>query len=57
MVMEINENCVSCGACEGECAFDAIYMGDSQYHIDPDKCTDCGGCQEACPSGAIQEKG
>jgi len=55
MAMLINEECISCGACEPECPNEAITQGDSIYVIAPDKCTECVGahdapkCVEVCP--------
>ena len=46
------EDCVNCGACEGECPVEAIAEGDI-YVIDPDVCTDCGSCADVCPVEAI----
>ena len=60
----INNDCVACGSCLPECAFDAISEGDIYkiaisegdiYKIDPDKCTDCGACEAVCPSNAIHQ--
>ena len=50
----INDECVSCGSCEGECQVGAIAEGDGKYVIDADACVDCGACEGACPTGAIQ---
>ena len=52
----INEECVSCGACESECPIGAIAQGASYYEIDADTCVDCGACASACPTGAIVEQ-
>jgi ferredoxin len=55
MAMLINEECISCGACEPECPNEAIKSADPIYLIDPDKCTECVGaydaprCIEVCP--------
>ena len=55
MAYKITEECISCGACEGECKNEAISEGDTVYQIDPDKCTECIGwfesarCAEVCP--------
>lgn len=55
MAYKITEECISCGACEGECKNEAISEGDTIYQIDPDKCTECVGwfdsprCAEVCP--------
>lgn len=49
----IKDNCISCGKCENQCDFDAIYIGDDQYIIDSDICTNCGLCLGHCPVEAI----
>ena len=55
MAYRINEECISCGACEEECENGAISEGPTIYVIDPDKCTECVGnfeepkCLEICP--------
>ena len=53
MAYKINDNCISCGACQGECPVEAITEGDGKYVIDADACVDCGTCADACPTGAI----
>ncbi len=58
MAYKINEECISCGACESECPNAAIKEGDSIFVIDPEKCTECVGshpspkCVETCPVNA-----
>jgi len=54
MAHTINDECISCGACEPECPEKAISEGDTTYRIDPGICTDCGTCVEFCPVEAIQ---
>jgi ferredoxin len=55
MATMISEDCISCGACEGECPNDAISLGDDIFVIDPDLCSECVGlhatqkCAEVCP--------
>jgi len=55
MALWINEDCISCGACEPECPNEAISQGESIYVIDPAKCTECVGafdtskCVDVCP--------
>ena len=55
MAYKITEECISCGACEPECANNAISEGETIYVIDADKCTECVGnyespkCVEVCP--------
>ena len=59
MAYKITEECISCGACETDCANDAITEGETVYVIDPDKCTECVGnyeaprCVELCPADCI----
>ncbi len=53
MAYKISSDCISCGACEGECPVSAIAAGDAQYTIDADACIDCGTCEGVCPTGAI----
>ena len=48
----INDDCISCGACQAECPVDAIKEGDGKYVIDPDTCIECGACAGDCPVGA-----
>lgn len=52
MAYVINDDCIACGSCVGECAVDAISEGDI-YSIDADACIDCGSCAEVCPADAI----
>jgi ferredoxin len=55
MAYLINEDCISCGACEPECPNQAIKEGSTIYVIDPARCTECVGshpasrCVEVCP--------
>ena len=49
MAYVINDTCVSCGSCAGECP------GDGKYEIDADACISCGTCAGVCPTGAISE--
>ncbi|NLZ67973.1 MAG: 4Fe-4S binding protein [Spirochaetales bacterium] len=55
MAYKINDTCVSCGTCAGECPTSAISEGDGKYEIDPEVCVDCGTCAGVCPVGAIEE--
>jgi len=61
MAFMINEECISCGACEPECPANAISEGDEIYLIDPDRCIQCVGlfdeeqCATVCPTDACVE--
>lgn len=56
MAYRINDDCISCGACESECPVEAIFEGDGKYEIDPEKCISCGACAGVCPVSAIAEE-
>jgi ferredoxin len=58
MAIMINEECISCGACQSECPNTAIYPGGEEYELNgqmhpalsadyyyivPEKCTECVG--------------
>jgi len=55
MAYKISSECISCGACMGECPVEAIIAGDSQYEINAELCIDCGVCAGSCPVDAIAE--
>ncbi len=52
MAYIINDECISCGACEAECPVSCISAGDSKYEINADECLECGACAGVCPVGA-----
>ncbi len=56
MPREINDECISCGACAAECPVNAISEGDGKYEVNAAECIDCGACDSQCPTGAIKEK-
>ena len=56
MAYTINDDCISCGACEAECPVSAIYAGDGKYVIDDATCIDCGACAGVCPVSAPNPK-
>ena len=56
MAYIINDECISCGACEPECPVDAIKEGDAKYVIDPELCIDCGACADVCPVNAANPR-
>lgn len=52
MAYIINDDCISCGACEAECPVSCISAGDTKFVIDPETCIECGNCANVCPVGA-----
>ena len=52
MAYIINDDCISCGACEGECPVGCIAEGDGKYVIDAEQCIECGACEGVCPVSA-----
>lgn len=56
MAFVISSDCISCGACAGDCPVEAIAQGSDHYEIDKDKCISCGACAGVCPVGAISEE-
>lgn len=52
MAYAINDECIKCGACEGECPVGAISEGENKYEIDPAVCIECGACNGVCPVSA-----
>ncbi|MBR9936591.1 4Fe-4S binding protein [Oscillospiraceae bacterium Marseille-Q3528] len=56
MAYVINDTCVCCGACEGECPVGAISQGEGKFEIDSSACIDCGACAGSCPTGAIEQE-
>lgn len=55
MAFVINDGCVSCGACAGQCPVGAIAEGDGKFEIDAASCISCGSCAGVCPTGSIEE--
>lgn len=53
MAYAINNDCISCGTCEGECPVSMIKMGAEHYEINAEGCIDCGTCAGVCPVEAI----
>ena len=55
MAYVISDECIACGACEGECPVSAFSQGDDKYVIDADACLDCGACASVCPVEAPKQ--
>ncbi len=55
MAYKVDESCISCGACLGQCPVNAIKQGDDKVDIDPDSCLECGACAVSCPMEAIRQ--
>ena len=56
MAYKVGDTCVNCGACDGECAVEAIIEKDGKRWIDASKCVSCGACASACPTESIAEE-
>ena len=57
MAYVINDDCISCGVCAGNCPVNAISGVVKQpFVIDHDKCIKCGTCMVGCKFGAIAIK-
>ncbi len=54
MAYMINDDCIKCGVCAGECPVSCITEGDAKYEINADECIDCGNCANVCPVDAPQ---
>lgn len=55
MAYVINDECISCGACAGECPVGCISADDAKYVINADECIECGACAGVCPVGAPEQ--
>ncbi len=53
----LKDRCISCGKCEKNCSFKAIYKASGCYQIDGSRCDECGNCFTVCPSDAVVSKG
>lgn len=53
-VVQLDERaCVGCGACVGQCPFDAIEMRDKQVSPHAEQCWGCGICRAVCSQDAL----
>lgn len=55
MITIDKDKCVSCGACQSKCPFQAIVFSDKYPEV-TDKCRACGACVNVCPVDAITLK-
>lgn len=55
-MFKITDQCVNCGACEGDCPVNAISEANDARVIDAEKCIGCGTCVADCPAEAIIEE-
>jgi len=56
MFVVVEEDCISCMACESECPTGAIVMRNDLAFINQDKCEECSDCVDICPTAAIVKK-
>ena len=56
MAYQINDTCIGCGACMGECPVGAISEGEGVCVIDAASCISCGACAGVCPVSAPVEE-
>ena len=56
MAYAISDDCIACGACEGECPVSCIQQDGGTYVIDADACIDCGACAGVCPVDAPKQQ-
>ena len=47
------EKCISCGACQSHCRFDAIEEATTGYAVNEYACEGCGVCAYVCPQKAV----
>lgn len=52
-LFRVNETCVGCGVCEGQCPVEAIEMQNKKPVWVKEKCLLCLGCVHKCPMNAI----
>ena len=56
MAVNIDKDCIGCGACVGGCPVGALSLDDEGKSVcDEGTCIDCGSCVGTCPVGAINQ--
>jgi len=55
MAFVINDDCISCGACQSECPVSCIAQGDTKFVINAGECIECGACGDVCPVSAANK--
>lgn len=51
----IQDKCIACQICIGECPVGAIELSpDGVARVDPEVCVGCGKCSESCPVAAVK---
>lgn len=53
----LSKHCIGCGACQKDCAHDAISLTHAVAQIHHDRCVGCGRCLGRCPVDAIVHPG
>ena len=48
-----HEDCIGCGQCANNCAYNAITVTEKKASINHDKCVGCGRCIGVCPMDAV----
>ena len=55
MAYQISDECISCGACGGECPVSAISAGEGTHVVAEATRIECGACACVCPVGAPKQ--
>ncbi len=53
LTVEVDGDCVGCGACIEPCYVKAISLSNGRARVNEELCKGCGRCLTACPTGAI----